>query len=187
MEITELFDARTRAAWRQWLVDHHGASKDVWLLLRREAGTLTYLDAVEEALCFGWIDSTAKRVDGGSAQRFSPRRPRSGWTELNKERARRLIERGLMTEAGRRTLPDLTDVSVRVAEDVRARLDAAGAWATFSGFPALYQRVRLSYVEEVRRRDPAAFETRLANLVEKTRRGQMFGNWDDAGMPRTDG
>jgi uncharacterized protein YdeI (YjbR/CyaY-like superfamily) len=176
MEITSSLDARTRAAWRAWLAEHHASAKEIWLLLQKEPGTVTYLDAVEEALCFGWIDSTAERVGDASAQRFSPRRPRSGWTELNKERARRLIARGLMTEAGRRTLPDLSDLSVRVADDVRARLDAAGAWETFAGFPELYQRVRLSYVEEVRRRDPAAFETRLANLVEKTRRGTMFGN-----------
>lgn len=92
-----------------------------------------------------------------------------------------------MTEAGRRTLPDLIDKTVRVPEDVRARLQAEpGAWEAFQRFPPLYQRVRLGYVEEMRRRDPREFEKRLANFVARSARGEMFGNWDDAGLARSE-
>lgn len=188
MEITTTFDAGTRSAWRRWLEEHHGTRTEIWLLIRRgQAETITYLDAVEEAICFGWIDGIAKRVGEASAQRFTPRRPRSHWTELNKERARRLLAGGWMTEAGLRTLPDLSVAPVQVPDDIRRRLEAEpGAWESFQRFPDLYRRVRLGYVEEVRTRNPAEWEKRLANFIRRTARGEMFGNWDDSGLPRTD-
>jgi hypothetical protein len=187
MEITEVFDAGTRGAWRGWLAANHVAAREIWLLLRRGAeGRITYLDAVEEALCFGWIDGIAKRHGDGVAQRFTPRRPRGNWTELNKERARRLIAAGKMTAAGHATLPDLEDLAVRVAPDVEARLREAGGWEFFAAAPALYQRVRLGYVEEVRKRDAREWEKRLASLVQKCAKQKMFGNWDDSGLPKTE-
>jgi uncharacterized protein YdeI (YjbR/CyaY-like superfamily) len=109
MEVTEIFDAKTRRAWRAWLAEHHRSKSEIWLLLRPVPGTLTYLDAVEEALCFGWIDGIAKRNEtGASAQRFTPRRPKSTWTELNKERARRLL-----AAVGARTAPAYRSVRRR--------------------------------------------------------------------------
>lgn len=84
-------------------------------------------------------------------------------------------------------LPDLSDVEVRVAADVRARLEAVpGAWTSFQSFPALYQRVRLGYIEEVRKRDPKEHEKRLAHFVAKCAKNEMFGNWNDAGMRRSE-
>lgn len=187
MEITTTFDPRTRRAWRAWLELNHARETEIWLLIRRgEPYTITYLDAVEEALCFGWIDGIAKRQGEATAQRFTPRRLRSNWTELNKDRARRLIAAGKMTEAGRRILPDLSEVEPSVPADIRARLEAEpGAWENFQAFPAVYQRVRLGYIEEVRKRNPGEWEKRLANFVRKTAKNEMFGNWDDSGLPRT--
>jgi uncharacterized protein YdeI (YjbR/CyaY-like superfamily) len=183
MEITNPLDLADRAAWRNWLSTNHRTAPDAWLLLRRAQDTdwVIYLDAVEEALCFGWIDSTAKRfAEGVSAQRFGPRRARSNWTELNKARARRLITLGLMTDAGTATLPDLT-MRTDVPPDIEAALRAsASAWAHWLAMPALYRAVRLGYVDEVRRQ-PAEFERRLANLVAKTTDGVQFGNWNDGG------
>lgn len=187
MDISTTLDPRDRRVWRAWLESNHASCREIWLLLRRDQpGTITYLDAVEEALCFGWIDGIAKKHGDALAQRFTPRRPRSNWTELNKERARRLIAAGKMTEAGRRALPDLSDVEVRVPDDVRARLEASGAWEAFQRFPPLYQRVRLGYIEEMRGRDPEERERRLSNFVARSAKGEMFGNWDDTGNPRTD-
>jgi uncharacterized protein YdeI (YjbR/CyaY-like superfamily) len=156
---------------------------EIWLLLdaRREESTLSYLDAVEEALCFGWIDSIQKRFSPQElAQRFTPRKRRSNWTELNKARARRLIELGLMTASGRSTLPDLhtrLDVAADVAEALMA---APGAWSNFVAFPDLYRAVRIGYIEEMRK-TPREFERRLANFVKRTAANQMFGNWNDGG------
>lgn len=147
---------------------------------RAEVPNVPYLDAVEEALCFGWVDSVAKRVNANErAQRFSPRRPRSNWTELNKERVRRLIALGLMTDAGRRVLPDL-DAPFVIASDVQEALAAGDAWPFFARCPALYERTRVGYVEE-QRRVPAEFARSLANLVARSAAGVMFGGWNDGG------
>ncbi|WP_206036135.1 YdeI/OmpD-associated family protein [Crateriforma spongiae] len=145
------------------------------------AGELTYLDAVEEAICFGWIDGIGKRYsDEVKAQRFTPRRKRSNWTELNKERARRLIRLGLMTPAGEATLPDLT-INFELAGDIESAIKAEdGAWETFEAFPDLYKRVRVGYIEEMRKQ-PGEFEKRLGNFVKQTTAGKMFGNWNDGG------
>ena len=140
MQVTETYKPLDRAAWRSWLEQHHATSNEVWLLLddRPEEPTVAYLDAVEEALCFGWIDSIQKRFsENERAQRFSPRKRRGNWTELNKERARRLIRLGLMTDAGRATLPDLTVQRV-VAEDiVEALKTEPDAWSNYLAFPDL--------------------------------------------------
>jgi uncharacterized protein YdeI (YjbR/CyaY-like superfamily) len=98
-----------RRAFRAWLAANHATERECWVAVRRgrptDPGIFYYLDAVEEALCFGWIDSTLKRLpDGRLAQRLSPRRPNSHWTELNRERCADLERRGLMTEEGRKAL-----------------------------------------------------------------------------------
>lgn len=90
MQVTTTCKPVNRAGWRAWLEQHHGTASEVWLLFddRPDTPTVSYLDAVEEALCFGWIDSTQKRFSAFErAQRFSPRKKRSNWTELNKARA----------------------------------------------------------------------------------------------------
>lgn len=111
MEITLLLELKERQQLRNWLQENHTSAKECWVIMRRSknppAGVLPYLDVVEEALCFGWIDSTLKRLpDGRLAQRLSPRRKKSHWTELNKQRCRELESRGLMTPAGRDALDD---------------------------------------------------------------------------------
>jgi uncharacterized protein YdeI (YjbR/CyaY-like superfamily) len=109
MEIGETLYVTDREGFRQWLEDNHSARKEIWLIQYKKAAkkpSIDYIEAVEEALCFGWIDGTQKSMDAERyALRFSPRRPKSNWTETNKERARRLITTGKMTEAGRATLP----------------------------------------------------------------------------------
>jgi uncharacterized protein YdeI (YjbR/CyaY-like superfamily) len=188
VEVTTTFDAGSRAAWRAWLEQHHASEREIWLLLRRGApGATTYLDAVLEGLCFGWIDGIAKRHGDATAQRFTPRRPRSNWTELNKERARRLIREGRMTEAGLRVLPDLRELPVVVPSDIRERLLALpGALRHFESFPPLYQRVRIGNIEEVRKPNPAEWQKRLENFLSKTAKGMMYGNWDDSGLPTSE-
>ncbi|WP_396627676.1 YdeI family protein [Luteitalea sp.] len=183
MEIGEMCRPASRAEWRAWLEAHHASAIEIWLVSRKPAAlaAVSYLDSVEEALCFGWIDGIGKSLGAEeSAQRFTPRRPRSNWTELNKARARRLIALGLMTDAGRAVLPDL-DAPFRLLPEVERALRAdPGTWATFTSFPPLYQRVRAGYVQEMRG-SVDEFATRLANLVTRTAQGQMFGNWNDGG------
>lgn len=183
MDITDTIKPKNRIEWREWLNKHHKILTEIWLLSddRPEDLTVTYLDAVEEAICFGWIDGIQKRFSTNElAQRFTPRKRRSNWTELNKERVRRLIRLELMTEAGRKTLPDLNTEFI-IAEDIMAILRAkSDAWSNFLEFPDLYLRVRIGYIEEVRK-NPNEFERRLQNFVSKTADNKMFGNWNDGG------
>ncbi|WP_404787895.1 YdeI family protein [Altericista sp. CCNU0014] len=183
MEITKTIKLQDRSAWRDWLDKNHQALTEIWLLFdsRLEHPTVNYLDAVEEAICFGWIDGIQKRLSAHElAQRFTPRKQRSNWTELNKERARRLIRLGLMTDAGSRVLPDL-NAEFTVAEDIIERLKVEpDTWSNFLELPDLYRRVRIGYIEEVRK-NRTEFERRLQNFARNTASNKMFGNWNDRG------
>lgn len=146
--------AADRSAWRAWLAAHHRQPDGVWLVLARKGSDVaspTYDEAVEEALCFGWIDSVANRWDDARRlQLFSPRKPGSGWARTNKERVERLIATGLMTPAGLATIAaaeadgswNLLDSveALEVPEDLRVALDAVPAAA--AGFAAFAPSVR---------------------------------------------
>ena len=109
MQIGETIYVTTGDEFRKWLLKNHKTKKEIWLIQYKKATkkpSIDYVEAVEEAICFGWIDGLQKSMDAERyALRFSPRRPKSNWTETNKERARKLIANGRMTEAGRATLP----------------------------------------------------------------------------------
>jgi len=109
MEIGETLYVTTREQFRAWLEKHHASKKEIWLINYKKATgrpSIPYVDAVEEAICFGWIDGLEKSMDAERyALRFSPRRPKSNWTETNKERARRMIAEGKMEKAGLAALP----------------------------------------------------------------------------------
>lgn len=109
MQIGETLYVTDRDDFRKWLVPNHKVKKEIWLIQYKKATkkpSINYVDAVEEAICFGWIDGLEKSMDSERyALRFSPRRSKSNWTETNKERARKMIAEGRMTEAGRATLP----------------------------------------------------------------------------------
>lgn len=110
MLIGETLYVTHRDDLRKWLIDNHKSKKEIWLVQYKKAAkkpSINYAEAVEEAICFGWIDSTEKSMDAERyATRFSPRRPKSNWTNTNKDRARRMLAEGRMTPAGRLTLPD---------------------------------------------------------------------------------
>jgi uncharacterized protein YdeI (YjbR/CyaY-like superfamily) len=99
------FQPSSRAEWRQWLAAHHASAPGVWLVYCKKASglpSLSYAEAVEEALCFGWIDSHPRKLDAERTQLlFTPRKPRSGWSRVNKERLQRLEAAGLLMPAGR--------------------------------------------------------------------------------------
>ena len=109
MEIGETIYVTTRDEFRDWLTKNHQTKKEIWLIQYKKATrkpSLNYVEAVEEAICFGWIDGLEKSMDiERYALRFSPRRPKSNWTETNRERARKMIAEGKMTESGLATIP----------------------------------------------------------------------------------
>lgn len=183
-----LLDAKNRDELRQWLERNHATERECWVAVKRgrpmDDGTFWYTDAVEEALCFGWIDSTTKRLSADlTVQRLAPRQKRSAWSELNKERCRRMEKLGRMTDAGRAVLPDMSDEGFVIDEEILAALQAdPTVWKNFRSFPPLYQRVRIDTIQINRRmRRPELFKSRLEKLVENTRLGIMFGEWNDNG------
>jgi len=110
MEIGEKLHVTTPQEFRRWLQRNHAAKREIWLVRYKKATgkpSIDYVEAVEEAICFGWIDGLEKSIDAERyATRFSPRRPRSNWTAGNLERARRMIEAGKMMPAGTKALPE---------------------------------------------------------------------------------
>lgn len=179
MQITKTLYVTNRSEWRKWLSDYHATEREIWLVYYRKASgkpRIAYNDAVEEAICFGWIDSTEKTIDHErSAQKFSPRKPNSKWSELNKERARRMIESGIMTEAGLAKLGDLSVDTFQIATDIIEALKAnKETWENFQQFPDYYKRIRIGYIEEVRKR-PDVFEKRLSYFLKMTAQNKKFG------------
>lgn len=110
MQIGETIEPRGPEDFAAWLGEHGPEKSAIWVLIYKKASgrqTVTYEQLVEVALCYGWIDGVMKGIDGETyAQRFSPRRKNSSWTETNRSIARRLIDEGRMTEAGRAALPE---------------------------------------------------------------------------------
>ena len=180
MDVGQKLHVRTRAAWRTWLRQNHARKKEIWLVLHTKASgrtSISYNDAVDEALCFGWIDSIVKKVGAHSrAQRFTPRRSGSPVSEMNKARARRLVREGRMTAVGKAALgTGLRRERLVVAPDVRRALRAVpGAWGRFERLPAAYKRIRLGFIEGARGR-PETFATRLRYFVRMTAQGKRYG------------
>lgn len=179
-----ILDINNRHDFRAWLQHHSTTEKECWIAAKRgktpPLDALWYLDAVEEALCFGWIDSTVKMVNGMAIQRFSPRRKGSQWTELNKERCRRLIKLGMMTEQGLQVCPDL-NAEFTIHPDILTALKAnPTAWNFFQSFPTLYQRVRIDNIQR-KQASEDLFDARLQKLISASERGKMIGEWNDGG------
>lgn len=115
-------------------------------------------------------------------QRFTPRSKRSQWSELNKERCQRLEKLGLMTEAGRKALPDMSDDSFKIDPDIQKAFDENPvAWKNFHKFPKLYQRVRIDSIQRDKNKDQDVFDKQLKKLIEQSEKNKMFGQWNDYG------
>ena len=180
-----VLDITTRAEFRAWLAANAATAHACYVAVKRgrpqDDGALYYLDAVEEALCFGWIDSTVRKIDGRVMQRFSPRKKNSPWTELNKARVRRLETLGLMTDLGRAVLPPMGKRSFKIDPAIVRALKDARLWSAFRATPPLYQRVRAYNIAFYKRRDPKQFARSLRHLLDETKQGRLYGNWNDYG------
>ena len=179
-EITETFFAADRAAWRDWLEEHHAESREIWLILLKRhvpEPCLTYDEAVEEALCFGWIDGILKRIDDRShTVRFSPRKPGSIWSESNRKRVAKVIVEGRMTPAGL-ALIEAAKANGMWEAAAPERLDVTppDLGAALAGEPVAAQRWR-TWAPSHRRRyihwvlDAKRPETRARRVAEVVRR-----------------
>ena len=184
MEIDKLLPITTRQELREWLVSNSTTEKYCWIIvsIKPEPNKIQYLDAVEEALCFGWIDGIKKKVsDTQTAQRLSPRAKKSPWTELNKERVRRLERLGMMTDQGRNVLPDMIEASFKIDEMILERLkEELEIYESFLTFPELYRRIRIDTIQNYKHQ-PELFEKRLDKFIENTKAKKMYGAWHDEG------
>ena len=164
----------TRAGWRAWLAAHHDRETEIWLVYnKRHTGEprVEYDDAVEEALCFGWIDSIVRTIDEDRyAQKFTPRKAKSKWSELNRRRFAKMVAEGKMTAAGLAKSPPEDDGGAEVKPSgddavpdyIEAELRANGAaWTNFSNFSPSYRRLYIRWIEDAKRE-----ETRRKRLAE---------------------
>lgn len=183
MEIAERVHAATREEWRAWLARHYDEATRIWLVTWRKAvgkPSVAYNDAVEEALCFGWIDSVRKGLDAERlAQRFTPRRPGSTFSQTNRERLARMIDADRVAPAVLASLGSLDDIrpeSYRVPADIEAALRSEpAAWRHWESYASAYRRIRAAYVDGARDRGETEFRKRLDHLVRNTAGGKQFG------------
>lgn len=179
MEITRTLRVHDREAWRAWLAEHHRTEKEIWLVYpRKHTGQprIPYNDAVEEALCFGWIDSTQKTLDEDhSAQRYTPRRPGIPYSQPNKERLRRLIAQGKVLDEVRQGVQEVLDEPFTIPPDLLEALQAnPRAWENFQRYPPPYQRIRIAFLDTSRDR-PEEFEKRLRHFIRMTEQDKKYG------------
>ncbi len=186
MELGKTLYVTDRKAWREWLEEHHETENEIWLLFyRKESGKprIPYDDAVEEALCFGWIDNTVKKIDADRfAQRFSKRKRTSGLSQLNKERVVKLIMQGKMTKAGLDAIAHVFDPNEKngevfeVAPDILTVIkEDKQAWDNFQKLPGAYKRIRIGFIESRRRHGDLMFQKSLRHFVEMTAKNKRFG------------
>ena len=187
-ESSELFQAEDRRSWRAWLEKNHKTARGVWLVFSKKRASrpsLSYNEAVEEALAFGWIDSRGKRLDAERTMlMMSPRKPKSPWAKVNKDRVERLIESGLMAPAGMEKVEAAKrdgswNMLDGVAElwfpsDLKKALAANGkarAWFESSG--RTYKRLALQWIATARR--PETRAKRISEVVRLAARGRKAG------------
>ena len=179
MEISQTLYITKRKDWRAWLKKHYQTEKDIWLVYpKKETGKprVEYNDAVEEALCFGWIDSIVKKLDAEhTVQRFSPRKPGAKYSQANIERLRSLVAKKKVIKAVAEPLKEILAAKFVSPADVLKAIKAnKRAWKNFQKFSASYQRIRIAFIDGARKR-PAEFKKRLRHFIDMTEKNKMFG------------
>jgi len=179
-EENKLLYVTTRQEWCAWLKKHYKSEKDIWLVYyKKNSGKprISYNDAVEEALCFGWIDSIIKTIDNDRfAQRFSVRKAKSQYSQANKERLRTLVKQGKVVKEVLTTLGDaLNEEAFEIPQDIiKALKTSKEAWKNFQLFSPAYRRIRIAFIDGARNR-PQEFEKRLRYFIRMTEKNKQFG------------
>ena len=174
----EVFYTSERSEWRRYLSERFRTSSEIWFVFpMKESGekSLSYNDAVEEALCFGWIDSTIKHIDDlHRAQRFTPRRKGSPYSQPNIERLIWLDSKGLIHPDVRVSILPIIEEPFVFPQDIIdiINLDETVS-ENFNNFSDSYKRIRIAYIEAARNR-PAEFQKRLDNFIEKTQKNKII-------------
>ena len=179
LDEARLLYVTNRREWRDWLKKHYKSEKEVWLVYyKKHTGEprIPYNDAVEEALWFGWIDSTVKRIDEDRfAQRFSLRNPKTPYSQANKERLKGLIKEGKVVDEVLATLGDLVGEQFEIPPDVLDAIKAnKEAWKNYQRLSQPYIRIRIAFIDGARNR-PQEFKKRLRYFIEMTGKNKQFG------------
>jgi uncharacterized protein YdeI (YjbR/CyaY-like superfamily) len=179
MEITKTLYITNPKDWRNWLKKNYKSEREIWLIYPK-TGTgkprIQYNDAVEEALCFGWIDSIIKTLDKESTvQRFSPRKPKAKYSQANIERLRSLVAQKKVIKEVAETLGDILEEKFIFPADILKALRAnKEAWKNYQKFSDSYKRIRIAFIDGVRNR-PEEFKKRLRHFIEMTEKNKTFG------------
>ena len=178
MESLKTFYTANRQEWRNWLSANFETENEIWFVFPMKSSgekSLSYNDAVEEALCFGWIDSTIKNISATyRAQHFSPRRNGSGYSRPNIERLIWLEKHGMIHPKIRERVLPIIQKPYEFPNDITESLKKdETAWKHYENFPEPYKRIRIAYIDAARKR-PEEFKKRLTNFIEKTRENKMI-------------
>ncbi|MEM7331587.1 MAG: YdeI/OmpD-associated family protein [Chloroflexota bacterium] len=168
-----------RDEWRNWLEANYRSAVEIWIIYpRKHSGKprIPYNTAVEEALCFGWIDSITNSIDDDHyGQRFTPRKPKSSYSQTNVERLHRLIGQNKVISEILEIVTPILERPFIFPEDIKKALqENSTAWHNFQSYSGSYQRIRIAYVETARKRG-AEFDKRLNNLIKKCEQNKQFG------------
>ena len=174
----EMFYTSERNKWRQFLADHFETLSEIWFVFpTKDSGEpgLSYNDAVEEALCFGWIDSTNRRLDKQHCiRRFSPRKVGSPYSQPNIERLIWLHAHGMIHPKVEESIIPVIRTRFVFPPDIIAVLQQEKTvWENYERFSDPYKRIRIAYIEAARNR-PEEFQKRLNSFIDKTRRNKLI-------------
>jgi uncharacterized protein YdeI (YjbR/CyaY-like superfamily) len=178
-EVTETLYVTETAAWRKWLAKNYDKKSEIWLIFPKSASgknRISYNDAVEQALCFGWIDSIQKSFDEDSTvQRFTPRKNQRDFSQPNIERLHYLAKtKQLMPFVADMVKPFLDKEFVFPKDIINAIQKNSAAYKHFQAASPPYKRMRVAYVDGARKR-PEEFKKRLANLITALERNKQLG------------
>ena len=167
-----------REDWRKWLTDNFDTAHEIWFVFPLKSSgekSILYNDAVEEALCFDWIDSTIKPLDKEhKIQRFTPRNPKSTYSQANKERLRWLLENGMIHPEFEDKIRNALSVPFIFPGDITDKLkEDKTVWENYQHFSEAYKRIRIAYIEAARKR-PEEFEKRLNHFIGKTKGNKII-------------
>jgi len=180
LDESKLLYITSREEWRDWLERHYKSEKEIWLVYYKKhtgQARIPYNEAVEEALCFGWIDSTVRGIDADRyAQRFSVRKQKSQYSQANKERLRELVKQGKVIDEVLATLGDLPEEEAfEIPPDILNAIQSnEAAWKNFQGFSPAYVRIRIAFIDGARNR-PDEFQKRLRYFIQMTEKNKQFG------------
>lgn len=174
-----------REDWRKWLTDNFETKDEIWFVFPCKSSdkkSITYNDAVEEALCFEWIDSTIKSLDKKhKIQRFTPRNPKSTYSQANKERLKWLLENKMIHPKFEDKIRTILSDPFIFPDDIIDRLkEDKTAWKNYLHFSDPYKRIRIAYIEAARKR-PEEFEKRLNNFINKTKENKIIAGFGGIG------